>query len=59
MAYLYLTQKEISYPAMKRQGECIFLSERGQSEKATNYMSPLDWAKLRKNLGKTKEAMKR
>jgi len=44
---------------MKRQGECIFLSERGQSEKATNYMSPLDWTKLRKNLGKTQEAMKR
>ena len=44
---------------MERQGECIFLSERGQSEKATNYMSPLDWTKLRKNLGKTQEAMKR
>ena len=30
----------MGYPAMKRQEECIFLSERGQSEKATNYMSP-------------------
>lgn len=47
-------KKEIQYQAKKRRKQCIFLSERNQSEKATYSMIPTIWYS-----GKKKKTIKK